>query len=385
MASEKKLVLTGVMEYLPPRLVKSKGGWYILYYHQVGDNWVRERKTFLLNRIADKRRRLERAREIIQQLEDGFQQPAETQEAAALNALRATPVIEAIRFAAGLQMQSPKKETAKSFKLIRDLLIAYIEKKKLEKLSIGEWGPRHAQAFLDDALRRGIGNTTHNNYFAFARRLWNILVKREYITANPFKGIGKRLAEEKTRRAFTPHEREAVMEAIQKDDYWLWMLVMLHFLCLIRRTECYRLRFSNFNLVDGYITMPRNATKNHRAAVVTIPENLLAMLRQPTFTRYPANYLLFGQGGRPHATKSAGENTFKDRHRRILLALKKQGKLQDITGLSLYSWKDTGMTEFAKILRPIELRDHARHSSIDQSLAYYHADKIIQGVKKADF
>jgi hypothetical protein len=111
----------------------------------------------------------------------------------------------------------------------------------------------------------------------------------------------------------------------------------------------------------------------------------LAILREETFARYPGNYLLFGAGGTPHPNKSAGENTFKDRHRRILLSLKKAGKLKDITGLSLYSWKDTGMTEFAKILRPIELRDHARHASIDQSLEYYHQDKIITGVKKSNF
>lgn len=385
MASEKKLILTGVLEYLPPRLVKAKQGWYIIYYHQVGGKWVRERKTFLLNRIADKKRRMERAREIIEQIETGLSEPADNTAVPPINALKSTPVLEAIQFAANIQMQSTKKETIKSFKMIRDMLVRFIQKKKMSGLSIGEWGARHAQAFLDDAVQRGISNTTYNNYRGFSTILWNVLIKREYITVNPFHGIKKREAEEKTRRPFTQQEKAVVLEELQAKDYWLFMLVMLHFLCLIRRTECYRLRFSYFNLADGYISLPRTATKNHKASVVTIPDTLLNLLREEKFSRFPGNYLLFGAGGKPNPNKSAGENTFKHRHRELLLRLQKEKKLDDITGLSLYSWKDTGMTEFAKILRPIELRDHARHASIDQSLEYYHQDKIITGVKKSNF
>lgn len=372
-----------VNQYIPPRLVKARQGWYVVYYHEVAGEWLRERKTFSLNRIADKRRRTERAREIIEQLDGSLSARASGQSEVVENALAKTPVIEAIQFAVGIINQSPKRDTRKSFKMIGDMLVAFIQKKKWERLSIAQFDAKCARAFLDAAVQRGISNTTFNNYRGFSTIVFNKLVKREYIAVNPFHKIEKLDPEEKGRRAFTAEERAVVLAELYQTDYWLFVLVMLHFLCLIRRTECYRMRFSNFNLKEGYVHLPRTTTKNKKVGVVTIPDALRTFLLDERFTRPPANFLLFGKKGVPHASISAGENTFKRRHRAMLLRLQDEGALGDITGLSLYSWKDTGMTEFAKLLRPIELRDHARHASIDQSLAYYHADKVIEGVKSA--
>jgi hypothetical protein len=39
------------------------------------------------------------------------------------------------------------------------------------------------------------------------------------------------------------------------------------------------------------------------------------------------------------------------------------------------------MTIMAKYLTPFQLRDHARHSSTDISMRYYHAEQIIPEVR----
>jgi len=385
MATKKNIAANeAVNSYIPPRLVKADQGWYILYYHHLAGEWVRERKTFNLNRIPDKRRRVERAKEIMEQLDGSIS----TRNIAGmvspeLNALGATPVLEALEFAANIICQSPKAETRKSFRMILKMLTEFIRKKGLEGMSIRDFNSKIARAFLDNAIQRGISNTTFNNYRGFAGTLFNKLVSREYIIVNPFEKIEMLKREEKNRRPFTNEEKAVALAEIYSRDYWLFVLVLLHRLTLLRRTECYRLRFNNFNLEEGYIHLPKTSTKNGKVGVVTIPNALRDFLADPRFSKNPGNYLLFGAGCLPHPSKNAGDTSFKERHRRILLELKREGKLADITGLSLYSWKDTGMTEFAKILRPIELRDHARHSSIDQSLAYYHSDKIIERVKGA--
>lgn len=381
MATKKNLSPEQVINYIPPRLVKAQQGWYVLFYHQVGTLWIRERKTFNLNRIADKRRRIERAREIIEQIESGLSSKGSV--AGEFNVLAQTNVVEAIRFSVEIICQSPRKETKKSFRMIEKMLIEFIERKRWQGITITEFDTKCARAFMDEAIRRGVSNTTYNNYRGFATIVFNRLIRRDYIRQNPFQKIEKMEREEKQRRAFTPAERAIVLAEIYQHDYWLFVLVMLHFLCLIRRTECYRLKFSNFNLKEGFVYLPKSATKNKKQAVVTIPDTLQEFLNDERFSRQPGNYLLFGKGGHPHANIAAGDNTYKERHRRILIRLKKDKKLSDIIGLSLYSWKDTGMTEFAKILRPVELRDHARHASIDQSLAYYHAEKVIEDVKGA--
>ena len=59
--------------------------------------------------------------------------------------------------------------------------------------------------------------------------------------------------------------------------------------------------------------------------------------------------------------------------------------MRDITGLSLYSWKDTGMTLLAGILTPMKLKDHARHSTLDTTLLYYHGRNMVPEVKAAKF
>ncbi len=387
MATKKNIAATeAVNSYIPPRLVKAQQGWYVVFYHELAGEWIRERKTFNLNRIPDKRRRLERAREIMGQLDGSLsERNVGGLVAPELNALGATPVLEAIEFATNIICQSPKAETRKSFKMIRKMLTEFIVKKGWDGMPIRDFNSKFARAFLDSAIQRGISNTTFNNYRGFAGTLFNKLKSREYITANPFEKIEMLEREEKTRRPYSTEEKAVVLAEIYIKDYWLFVLVLLHRLTLLRRTECYRLRFSNFNLEEGYIYLPKTSTKNGKVGVVTIPDTLRDFLADPRFSKNPGNYLLFGAGCYPHPAKNAGDTSFKERHRRLLLELKREGKLADITGLSLYSWKDTGMTEFAKILRPIELRDHARHSSIDQSLTYYHSEKIIDGVKEAKF
>lgn len=386
MANEKKLASANlVADYIPPRLVKAAQGWYVVYYHEVAGMWCRERKTFNLNRIRDKRRRLERAREIVEQLDGALsaRSGGVAVATAELNVLGSTPLVEAIGFAVGIICQSPKYETRKSFRMIGKLLADFLEKKKWAGLTVSQFDGKCARAFMDDAAGRGISNTTFNNYRGFATIVFNKLVNRDYIAVNPFHKIEKLEAEEKRRRAFMPEEARVVLAEIYRTDYWLFVLVLLHRLTLLRRTECYRLRFSNFNLSESFIFLPKTVTKNKKQGDVTIPDVLRHFLEDERFARQPGNYLLFGANGLPHPSRNAGDSTFKERHRQVLLRLKKEKRLDDITGLSLYSWKDTGMTEFAKILRPVELRDHARHASIDQSLAYYHAEKVNLNVKGA--
>lgn len=60
-------------------------------------------------------------------------------------------------------------------------------------------------------------------------------------------------------------------------------------------------------------------------------------------------------------------------HRRALLAVL---GAENIDGLSLYSWKDTGITEHARITTPLATRDQARHSDFDMTLTYYRQDKV---------
>jgi hypothetical protein len=226
-----------------------------------------------------------------------------------------------------------------------------------------------------------VGNNTYNNYRGQTIVLFNAMRNRGMMEENPFQKTPKVPRAKKGRRAFSNDEAAVVLGEIYEKDYWLFILVLLHLGEWIRRTEAYRLRFNRFHLQEGYILLTQDDTKNRQESTVTIPKEFLPFFLDERFTKWPANYLLFGALGKPHPSKSAGENTYKFRHRMLLVRLKLEGKLKDITGLSLYSWKDTGMTFMAKHLTPFQLRDHARHSSTDISMLYYHADQIIEEVR----
>ena len=85
---------------------------------------------------------------------------------------------------------------------------------------------------------------------------------------------------------------------------------------------------------------------------------------------------------KPHSTVPAKDDKMNKLHHQYILELKEQGKLQDIRGFTLYSWKDTGCTDAAEFLTPFELRDQLRHSTMEMVMKYYHKKNIIHSVKK---
>lgn len=389
---------------MPPRLVKSAQGWYVIFYTVHPDTLVleRHRKSYNLGRIEKKRDRQARAEVLLESIEEllpaGYpwvagQAVYEIDRYIALRQ-RVQPVVaafqaeksvlECLKFVTDLKCQSDRKETVKTYLNAFRRIEEFLKKNNLTGLPVTQFSTHHAQAYMDD-VRLRLGNNTYNNYRGQAIVLFNAMRDRGMITENPFLKTPKMPKAKKGRRAFSPEEAAVVLAEIYETDYWLFMLVLLHLGEWIRRTEAYRLRFNRFHLQQGYILLKEEDTKNRQESTVTIPASLMPFFLDDRFTRWPVNYLLFGAAGQPHPTQSAGENTYKRRHRLVLIRLKTEGKLKDITGLSLYSWKDTGMTMMSKYLTPFQLRDHARHSSTDISMRYYHAEQIIPEVMGASF
>lgn len=389
---------TGVVEFIPPRLVKAAQGWYVVFYTPHPETLMleRHRKSYNLNRIPKKRDRQVRAEAILQAVEevlpygypwvagkaiyeiDRFIALRRTESAQALSSEKS--ILECIKFVADLKCQADRKETVRTYRNAFVRFEEFLRANRFENMPVTKFGVHEAQAYMD-SIRLRIGNNTYNNYRGQIIVLFNAMKTRGFIAENPFLSTPKMARAKKGRRPFSLDEATVVLKEIYEKDWWLFILVLLHLGELIRRTEAYRLRFNRFHLGDGYILLEEDDTKNRQESTVTIPKEFLPFFLDDRFTKWPTNYLLFGALGKPHASRAAGENTFKRRHRNILLRLKSEGKLKDIAGLSLYSWKDTGMTFMAKHLTPFQLRDHARHSSTDISMRYYHADRIIPEVR----
>lgn len=359
--------------YLPARLVRGHR-WYIVYYQvdPVSGERIRFRETHDLNRIPDMAERKRRAALIISQVNAKLPLGYPFDAADQSKIPRKTKILDALEEAKRIKSRTDRARTVDMVKSMVNIFTEFIDKMEWVDLPVGEFDRKHAQAFLDYAIDdRGVGNRTHNNYIERMRSMFTELVDREYLPKNPFSGFKKKKITGKQRRAFSDYEKELVAAAVAKKSKWLLLGVLLQYHCFIRPIEMRRLRFHMFDLKEGLIRLTGKETKNKENAIVTIPDSLLPFLRKFDFRQWDQRWLLFGPGVSPHPDKCCGHNTMNWQHTQILQRLEKEGRLVDITGLTFYSWKDTGaMALFKQKVNPLEIMRQLRHKDLTTTQLY---------------
>lgn len=392
--------------YLPAKLIQGVKYWYILFYQTDPTDGKRKRirQTFGLNRISDIGNRKKMAAEIITRINrllpkgypylidfNGFSflpSKPTTHYFKTIDQLETAPklsetnILEALELARKIHCQTDRKETINCYNSHVRLFCKYLKKKKLHRLSIGEFSPKMAGEYMDYwILEKEVSNVTYNNKLTIIRILFKTLLVREYISENPFQRIARKKKAPKKRRNFTAEERNIVAAHIKANDFWMYYALLFQYYCFIRPAEMRRLRFRNLDLHKGIIQLTEDISKNRDADTVTIPGFLMTDFRHPQFIDYPINYYIFGAGMRPHPRHPCSKNMMNERHRKFLRELKKEGKLKDITGLSWYSWKDTGLTDFARIIQPRDLQEQVRHSSLEMTEKYLHGSEVIESIR----
>lgn len=354
-------------KFISPKLVKG-ATWYIEYYDP-----HRLRRTFDLNRIQDKKIRLQEAKKILDRLNgQESKNIASTKEK--------TRLIDAIQVAYETKITSERKNTRKSYQTIYNKLMDWITKHKMEKSFLEDFTYKHAKKFILDAAS-GLCNTTYNNQIQLSKSLFYEIIREEPDYKNPFVGIQPKKHIEKTRRHFEDWERDIMIEAIREKDHRLYLATLLQYYCFIRPVELTRIRFRNFDFHNGTIKVESYEAKAWKTRVLTIPDSIIHYFACPEFNKFPSNWFVFGHKLQPDPSRKCAENRMYNLHRDVLEDMHRQGKLPDINGLSFYSWKDTGCTNAAKFLSPFELRDQLGHATLDQIMVYYHQDEIIEKVK----
>lgn len=363
------------------RLVKGSR-WYIDFTRidlETGAE-TRHRQDFDLNDIDDLRVREEVGQRLVRYIE-AFAQ--EKKPAPAIRPDEMT-VRQAVEYVAGIKATLPRKNSRKTYAAISKKLLAWCARLHYAGVPVSEFGKKHCRAFWDALLACGqYRGRSLNNYLVCLRTMWNELADRELVQENPWAKIKPERVGEKVRRPFTDQERRVVAEEIERTDYWMFRGVLLQFFCYIRPAELLRLRFKNFDLGAGTVTVESSEAKTWKKRVVTIPKSVLPYFTDGTFDRQPANYYLFGRKeikrglySLEPATVQMSECRMYKRHRRVLDRLKEQGKLSDITGLHWYSWKDTGISMHTRKTSPVATKDQAGHADLSITSVYYHADPL---------
>lgn len=354
------------------RLVKGYR-WYIIFYqtNPLTGEKERFRETFDLNRIKNLHERGRVAKQIIKEinkeLPNGYPYVEEYEQKQ-----KSTNILIALNLAREIKCTTDRKRTIDMVESMCRIFIEFLEIKQWTELDISDFTKRRALDFLDYALLvRKIGPRTYNNYIERMRSMFSELVQREYIEENPFSKLKKRKEVGKTRRAFNDHEKRIVANYIYKNDPWLMLGILLQYHCFIRPIELRRLRFYMFDLETGTIHLSGKETKNKENAIITIPDTLIPYLKEFKFERWPAHWLIFGEGVRPHSDKACGHNTLNYRQSKIIRKFKKDGRLGDIKGLTFYSWKDTGALElFRRKVNLLEIMRQMRHKDLKTTQMY---------------
>lgn len=359
-------------DYIPARLVEGKTRWYIVYYQVNPRTGLRERfrETYDLNRISSAMERRRKARAIMHELnrklrygfpfqDDYAQLPAHTN------------ILKAVEFATEILCETDRKRTQQTAESMCRLFCDFLQQKNWHQMAVGEFSRRHAMAFLDDAIAtRKVKPRTWNNYLERTKSIFKVLVEREYVEDNPFSEFKKKRVTGKERRAFSEQERLAVAQEAKKDR-WLMLAILLQYHCFIRPVELRRLRFNMIVMEEGVIRLPSAVTKNKENSIVTIPDVLMPYLQGFGLDAWPGTWLVFGYGGEPHRSKPCGHDLLSSRHKAVLEKLQREGVLEDITGLSFYSWKDTGALElFKQKVNMLEIMQQLRHKSLSTTQKY---------------
>lgn len=373
-----------IMDYIPARLVKGKT-WYIVYYtlDPLTGKKERFRASFDLNRIRSARDRLAKARHIVAEINQKLPYGYPFSEASETHRLMATPIAIAIRAATAIKIQGIRPDSARTYTSFADLMIEYLEKQGLHGKPVGAFSKADALIYMDAMWDKGIGPRTYNNYLNLTGGIFAVLKDRNYIKVNPFEGIRRKPRTAKTRRAFHHHEAR-IMIAHSTHDPTLRMGMLLQYYCFIRPKELRMLRVQDVDLAGGVIRIPGAIAKSTKDGMTTIPDTFMPELAA-FLEGMPERWYLFGKRGQPGPFGPSGRNTMNFRHKQLLDDLKRRGLLFDLTGLSYYSWKDTGALALALAGVPaLELKRQMRHGSLEETQKYldslYSLNKTIKSL-----
>lgn len=370
--------------FVRARIAKNRR-WYIdytIYRPDTGEE-SRHRKEFNLNAIANLEVRQLVAENLCAFIED-FLPDYSTPIPAPSRQKNIVTVTDAVDIALAEKKKLPRANSHRTYMSVHRAFTCWLKENKLADLPAGDFTKKYALKYWDHLTStKKYRAATLNNYRIHLQSLWTEMIDREIVTENPWKVIKVRNTEVKLRRAFTREEMRIVAHAAKDRDYWLFRAIILQYYCYVRPVEITRLKFKDFDLKAGTVTVQAGNAKKWKRRVCTIPAAVLPYFTDGIFDKFPVNYYVLGKkdlGGQNYrlqpCTVPVGDDRMYKRHQALLADLKSEGLLGDINGLTYYSWKDTGITVNAKRTSVTSTKDQAGHTNLAVTSVYYHADQF---------
>ncbi|MDD7912909.1 tyrosine-type recombinase/integrase [Polaribacter ponticola] len=356
-----------LVDFVPAELRENKT-WKIVYYVKCPiDNKLKRKQNRVkpLKSITE-RRKLARKMvlELNKKLERGWNPLLNDNEIRGFVKFSDAARLFLDRTVKEVKNQDKRADTLRSYKSFIKNISDYLEEIKEQDMFVIKFKDELVRDFLDVVYYdRDNSARTRNNYLNFIKTFSDWLIRHKYISQNPTTRI--ELIPEKTK------EREVIPDGTLKEIFKFlkekkenyYMVCLICYYCLVRRTEITKLKVSDVILKNGVIYVNKNVAKNKKSMPVTIPDVLIPFLVNHLKNAEMGDYL-FSDNYLPGRNKLPPKK-ISDEWVKVRTALNLPKKYQ------WYSLKDTGITNLLKAgVPPIAVRDQARHHSITQTEAY---------------
>jgi integrase len=214
---------------------------------------------------------------------------------------------------------------------------------------------------------RKINVVNYNNHIKQGSAFFSWVVQKCYAKENPFEGIKKKKALQKTRIIIPEDYRQRITEYLSLNNPYFLIVCELVFSSLIRPKEIRFIQIKHISLEGMHIFIPSDNAKTHFQRYAALTPSLVEKLRYVA-NKQP-NLYLFGPDMLPDK-EPCHESFFTKQWDKMRKALKLPVEMQ------LYSLRDTGINNMLKSgIDPLTVMQHADHHDLAMTTRYAnHAD-----------
>ncbi len=254
-----------------------------------------------------------------------------------------------------------RPKTIASYRSVVKLFCEFCDEDSLDKILTD-----HINLYIQHLHHKAYNPTTINFHTATLKTLFACLMAEHVIWSNPCSGITKLREHRQGYDYFRKHQLTLIKNKLPQMDSQLWLACQMVYYCFLRpKSELRFLKIGDIDLHDKKILVRGEIAKNHKTQYIGIPEPLGLHLKELDIYNYPFDFFLIGKDGHPGPVP-LGQNNMANRHKKAMIKLN-----LDWQKLKHYSWKHTGVVNFAKNggnLKTLQLQ--LRHHSLDMVNIY---------------
>lgn len=368
------------IDYKPAELRQHKD-WIIVYYAKHPVTKIMERHRVRVPAMSNKKERLKHGNRIVaeinRKLAEGWSPFLETPGKVFSSFEDATK-----KFLDQLDKEIKdgikREDTRRAYKSYLSMIGLYIKEKAIKLTFVIEIDKIFAVNYLDWIYyERGNSPTTYNNHLLFLKNFCNFMISKGYMKENPTLEIQRKRELKKKREVITPQIKTMLAKKLPLFNFHYYVLCMLTYYCMIRRTELTKLKVKDINTDYDFIFISGTIGKNPKKdEYVTIPTELKPILMRHLHEAN-ANDYLFSKNDFKTGTEQLKPKKISDTWSLLQKHLGMPKEFQ------FYSLKDTGITDLFNLgLSPLKIRDQARHSDLKITEMYTPRSKAGDAVLK---